>query len=298
MRGRDWSELAAFAAVAEERSFTRAAARLGVSPSALSHSLRSLEARLGVRLLNRTTRSTAPTEAGEALLARLRPALGEVEAALEGLNAGRDRPAGRLRISAHRTAAMHTVLPRLAAFTRDNPEITVELAVDDSLADIVAGRFDAGVRHEQRLEQDMVAVRIGGPVPVVVAASPAYLREHGTPLTPDDLPRHRRLGYRYTSSGALHRWAFEHEGRSFTVEPGGPLLSNDVDVLLQGALDGMGLACLSEPQVTAHVEAGRLLRVLEPWCPLTPANHLYWPGRRQQTAAFRAFVEAMRVRDA
>ena len=289
-----WSSLAIFAAIVDAGSFTKAAGSLGVSPSALSHAMRKMEARLGVRLLNRTTRSVAPTEAGEQMLARLRPAMSDVEAALEGLNAQRDRPAGRVRISAHRTAAVHAVLPRMAQFAEDYPDIMVELVVEDALVDIVSDRFDAGIRHEQMLDQDMVAVRIGGPQRTVIAAAPRYFARFSAPDTPHDLQRHRCLNYRYTSSGSLHLWQFIRDGRPFAIEAPGAFTTNDVNVLVEAAVSGIGIACLSEPQAARHIASGALVPVLQDWCRTIPPNYLYYPSRRQVTAALRAFIAALR----
>lgn len=294
MRREDWSDLATFAAIADSGSFTKAGARLGVSPSAMSHGMRALEARLGVRLLNRTTRSVAPTEAGERLLATLRPAMGEVASALDHLDAERERPAGRLRITAHRTAAMQTIMPRLSEFATHYPDVAVELSIDDGLVDIVAGRFDAGVRHEQMLDQDMVSVRVSGPQRTAIVAAPDYFARFGTPRTPDDLRRHRCLAYRYTSSGAIHRWLFGKDGRSFAFDPPAAFIANDVDVLLEAALGGLGVACVLESQALRHGTAGALVAVLEEWCPMVPPNHLYYPSRRHVSAALRAFIQTVR----
>ncbi len=289
-----WPDLAIFAAIAELGSFTKAAVRFGVSASALSHRVRAMEARLGVRLLNRTTRSVAPTAAGEQLLARLRPAIGEIAAALEGLNEQRDRPAGRVRINAHRGAALHAVLPRLAAFADAYPDITVELVIDDGLVDIVAERFDAGVRHRHVLEQDMVSVRVSDPVQLCVVGSPGYLARFGVPGMPGDLLRHRCLNYRYQTSGAVHDWQFVSGGQVLAFVAPGPFVTNDADALMEGALVGLGLACVTEPQAARHVASGALVRVLQEWCPAIPANYLYYPSRQQMSAAFTAFVGAMR----
>ena len=290
-----WADLATFATIADQHSFTRAAALLGVSPSALSHVMRGLEARLGVRLLNRTTRSVAPTEAGEQLLARLRPAIVDLDVALSDLDARRDRPAGRVRVTAHRTAALHTVMPGMARFAAEYPDVQIELAIQDGFVDIVADHFDAGVRHEHVLEQDMVSVRLGEGHRVAFVASPAYIAQAGQPEAPRDLLRHRCLGYRYTSSGRLHPWRFERQGETIALDPPCAFVSNDVDVLLQAALDGMGVACVAEPQITALVEQGRLLRVLDDWCFTLPPNYLYYPSRRQMSAGLRAFIDAMRA---
>ncbi len=288
-----WTDLAAFAAIADAGSFTRAAAGLGVSPSALSHAMRGLETRLGVRLLNRTTRSVAPTEAGERLLERLRPAIGDLGELLGRLGAERDRPAGRLRISAHRTAAVYLIAPRLPGFRAAHPDVQVELAVEDGLVDIVAAGFDVGVRHEHVLDRDMISVRVGGALRTVVVGAPGYLARMGPPGTPEELLGHRCLVYRYTSSGLIHRWRFERDGREVALAPPPSFVSNDVDLLRDAALGGMGLACLSEPQAVAGLAAGTLVEVLADWSvPIAP-NHLYYPSRRQMRPALRAFVDWM-----
>lgn len=290
-----WSGLAVFAEIVEAGSFAKAATRLGLSPSALSHAMRALEAKVGIRLLDRTTRSLAPTGAGEELLLRLRPAMASVEDALEGLDAGRGRPAGRIRINAHRPAAVHVVLPRLAAFAERCPEVAVELVVNDGLVDIVAGRFDCGVRHEGELQRDMISVRISGPVPLVFVAAPAYLASRDAPQTPDGLGAHRCLCYRYTSSGTIHVWEFAKEGRIFERAVPGSFVTNDVDVMRDGALTGLGIACLPRPHVERHLATGELVEVLSGWAPVLAPNHLYFPSRRQPSAAFQAFVDTMRV---
>lgn len=296
MQRETWSDLAVFAAIAEAGGFSPAARRLGVSPSALSHAMRGLEARLGVRLLNRTTRSVAPTEAGERLLATLAPAMAGLEEVLATIDADRARPAGRVRISAHRTAALHTLLPRLPAFIAAYPDVTVELSVEDGLVDIVAGRFDAGVRHSHVLEQDMISVRIDDGYRLVVAASPEYLAQHGAPQTPADLLAHRCLNYRYTSSGRTHRWGFEKDGEALGIDTPAGLVSNDADVLLAAAIAGCGVACLSEPQAAAAIASGALVGLLADWCPVLPPNYIYYPGRQPVALGLRAFIEAMRVR--
>lgn len=290
-----WSGLAVFAAIVEAGSFARAAVRLGLSASALSHAMRVLEARLGIRLIDRTTRSLAPTQAGADLLLSLRPALASVEEALGALDLNRARPAGRIRVNAHRSAALHVVLPRLAGFAEAYPDVALELVVDDGLVDIVAERFDCGVRHEGELQRDMISVRISDPVPLAFVAAPAYLEAREAPQAPDDLGRHRCLCYRYTSSGTIHVWEFERDGRRFERAVPGAFVSNDVDVMRDAALAALGVACLPRPHVDRHLESGALVEVLAGWAPVLPPNHLYYPSRRQPTAAFRAFVAAMRL---
>ncbi|WP_062209310.1 LysR family transcriptional regulator [Aureimonas sp. AU12] len=298
MKREDWADLAHFAVVAELRSFTRAALAVGVSPSALSHAMRSLEARHGVRLLNRTTRSVAPTPAGEALLRRIAPALAEIRGATQALAEGRERPAGRVRISAHRTAAIHAILPRLPGFAAAFPEIELELAIEDGIVDIVAGGFDAGVRHGHKLDQDMISVRVGGAGRVVVAATPAYFRDHPAPLRPQEIVGHRCLNYRYVSSGQVARWDFLRAGEAMSLEAPGAFVANDVDLVLAAALAGLGLARLSMAQAAPHLASGALVEVLADWAPEIPANYLYYPGRRHVGPALRAFIDAVRDRTA
>ncbi|MGN7291911.1 LysR family transcriptional regulator [Rhizobium sp. SAFR-030] len=289
-----WSGLAVFAQIVEAGSFTKAAARMGQSASALSHAMRSLETRLGVRLLDRTTRSLAPTTAGESLLQRLRPAMLSVDEALGTLDQARDKPAGRIRINAHRPAAVHVVLPKLAPFALSYPDVAVELVVNDGLVDITAERFDCGVRHEGELQRDMISVRISDPVPLVFVATRRYLDDHGTPQTPDDLGRHRCLCYRYTSSGTIHVWEFERGGRSLERAIPGTFVTNDVDLMRDATVAGLGIACLPLPHAQRHLAAGELVEILSGWAPTLPPNHLYYPSRRLPSAAFRAFVQAMR----
>lgn len=290
-----WSGLAVFAVIVEAGSFAKAAARLGLSASALSHAMRTLEAKLGVRLLDRTTRSLAPTQAGEALLLRLNPAIQSVEEALGELDDRRETPAGRIRVSAHRVAALHAILPKLPAFARAYPDIAVELVVDDGFVDIVADRFDCGVRHAMMLQADMISVRISDAVPLVYVAAPAYLADRAVPATPDDLEGHRCLCYRHTSSGMVHRWEFERDGRRFERAIRGDFTTNDIDAMRDAALAGLGVTCLPLPHAAQQLADGSLVELLSGWAPDLPPNHLYYPSRRQPTAAFRAFVDAMRA---
>ena len=290
-----WAGLAVFETIVEAGSFARAATRLGLSASALSHAMRSLETKLGVRLLDRTTRSLAPTPAGEELLARLRPAIASVAGALADLDNARERPAGRIRVSAHRVAAIYAILPRLTDFARAYPNIAVELMVDDGFVDIVADRFDCGVRHAQSLQADMISVRISAPVPLVFVASPAYLAGRAAPVDPDDLVAHRCLCYRYTSSGVVHRWEFERDGRTLERSVRGDFTTNDIDVMRDAAVSGLGVTCLPLPHAALQLAEGSLVEVLAGWAPTLAPNHLYYPSRRQPTAAFQAFVTAMRA---
>lgn len=289
-----WSGLAVFAQIVEAGSFARAAKQLGLSASALSHAMRVLETKLDIRLLDRTTRSLAPTSSGEALLERLRPAMASVEEVLGMLDTVRERPTGRVRVNAHRPAAVHLILPRLPALARDCPEVLVELVVDDGLVDIVADRFDCGVRHAETLQGDMISVRISDPVSLVFVASPDYLTNHGRPEHPDDLGHHRCISYRHTTSGVLHRWEFERNGTASQRAVPTSFVTNDVDVMRDAALGGLGIACLIAEQASAHLLSGDLMEVLPGWAPVLPPNHLYYPNRRQPSAAFSAFLNAMR----
>lgn len=295
MQRETWNDLAVFVAVRDGGSFTRAAAALGVSPSAVSHAVRGLETRLGVRLLNRTTRSVAPTPAGEQLLAVLRPAVASLEETVAALEHHRDRPAGRVRISAHRTAALYAIMPRLAGFAERYPDITLEIVADDGLVDIVAGRFDAGIRRGEVLAPDMISVRLDAGVRLAYVAAPAYLAQAGTPSVPADLLQHRCINYRFASSGQIHRWAFDRNGEELFVDAPGTLVLNDTDLLLEAALSGYGIACVTTDQAAAHMATGRLFGVLGAWSPTLPANHLYYPGRRNVPAALRAFIDSVRV---
>lgn len=290
-----WSGLAIFREIVEAGSFAKAATRLGLSASALSHAIRVLERKLDIRLLDRTTRSLAPTTAGEAILLRLRPAMASVEETLGLLDEARDHPVGRVRVNAHRPAAVHVIMPRLPALARDCPGVSVDLVVNDGLVDIVAERFDCGVRHAEGLQGDMISVRISDPVPLIFVASPRYLADHGQPGHPDDLARHRCISYRHTTSGALHRWEFEQNGVTSERAVPSNFVTNDTDVMRDAVLAGLGIACLIKEQASAHVSAEELVEVLSGWAPTLPPNHLYYPNRRQPTAAFRAFLAAMQI---
>ena len=287
--------LAAFAAVADERSFTRAAVRLGVSTSALSHAVRGLEERLGVRLLARTTRTVAPTEAGERLLARLRPALENINGALTEVGRLRAKPAGVVRLIAPPLAVAMTVSPKLARFTRDNPEVVLDITTDDdSRRDLVAARFDAGIHLGEFLQRDMVAVRVSGEQRAAIVAAPSYFDSHPKPRTPRDLTAHRCINYRM-GAGGVYRWEFEKRGKPVTVSVSGPLIVDDVELVVRAALDGLGLAFLFEEPAGQHIARGKLVRVLEDWCPPFAGFFLYYPSRRQQPAALQALVDALRV---
>ncbi len=292
----DLGGLAMFLAVAEEKSFTRAAARLGVSQSALSHSMRRLEAKLGLRLLTRTTRSVSPTIAGERLLATLGPALDDIDDMLSSLTELRERPAGTIRITTSKHAARTILWPVVERLTAENPDIVVELSVDSGLTDIVADRFDAGVRLGERLEKDMIAVRIGPQLRMAAVGSPAYFAKHGTPITPDDLARHSCINLRFTTSGGLYVWEFEKAGRELKVKVEGQLVLNDVDLTVDAAVAGRGIAFMIEDHAAGQIADGRLVRVLEDWCEPFDGHYLYYPSRRQPSPAFSLFLETLRFR--
>jgi len=291
----DWGSLAAFAVVAEERSFTRGAARLGVSPSALSHTIRRLEGRLRIQLLARSTRSVSTTEAGERLLARLGPAIEEIANAVEDLGRLRDRPSGHVRITASRSAARMVVTPMLSRFAQNYPEIVVEILIDPSLTNIVAQRFDAGIRLGESLEKDVVAIPVTGPLRMAVVGSPQYFASHPAPSTPRDLGQHRCINFRLPSAGTIYKWEFEQRRHKMEVGVEGPLISGDEGIVTDAALAGVGLAYLIEDQVAPLLKAGALSRVLEDWCPPFPGFFLYYPGRRQVSPALAAFIDAIRV---
>ncbi|HYI96121.1 MAG TPA: LysR family transcriptional regulator [Bryobacteraceae bacterium] len=294
MAGDDLSILSTLLAVAEERSFTRAAKRLGVSPSAVSHAMRGLEERLGVRLLARTTRSVAPTEAGEQLLARLGPALTEVRDALGQISGLRDTPAGRVRLLMPRFAVESVLAPKLAQFAREYPDILLDVTTDDSRMDIVAGGFDAGIHLGEYIAKDMIAVRVSADHQPVITGSPAYFESHPRPRSPRDLLQHQCINFRHGSAG-LYRWEFEKGKKSLSVAVTGPLTVDDVILVLRAALDGVGLAFLAEHQVESHLESGALVRVLESWCQPYPGFFLYYPSRRQQPPALAALINVLRM---
>ncbi len=296
VRREDLGDLLAFLAVAEERSFTRAAARLGTSQSALSHVVRRLEERLEVRLLTRTTRNVAPTDAGARLAETLRPAFDEIEAGLDGVDALRERPAGTIRITTPRRAARDILLPAAERIMADHPAVHFEVITEQRLVELVGEGFDAGVRLGEEVEKDMVAVRIGPDMRMAVTAAPEYFEEHGRPETPHDLTRNNCINLRLPTRGAIYSWEFEKDGRPLNVRVEGQLTANDPDVILDAALAGRGLACLPDDHVRPLVANGRLAVCLEDWCPPFPGYHLYYPSRRQPSPAFRLLVEAIRYR--
>jgi DNA-binding transcriptional LysR family regulator len=289
-------DLLAFMAVARQRSFTKAAAQLGVSQSALSHTVRQLEARLGVRLLTRTTRSVSPTEAGERLLGTIGPRFEEIDAELAGLSEFRDKPAGTIRLSATDYVADTLLWPRLTGFLRQYPDIKVEIIVDYGLTDIVAERFDAGVRDGGQVAKDMIAVRIGPDMRMAVVGAAAYFKTRQRPAKPQALVDHTCINLRLPTHGGLYAWEFEKGGRELRVRVDGQLVFNGTNQMLNAALAGFGLAYVPEDLVTTHIARGRLMRVLEDWCPPFPGSHLYYPSRRQPSPAFTLLVDALRYR--
>jgi len=290
------NDLLGFLAVANERSFTRAAARLGVSQSALSHAIHGLEERLGVRLLTRTTRSVAPTEAGERLLHTLGPRFEEIDAELAALSELREKPAGTIRITATGYAVDKLLWPKLAKFLRKYPDIKVEIAIDSGLTDIVAQRFDAGVRSGEQVAKDMIAVRIGPDMRMAVVGAPSYFRKRPEPRRPQDLIGHSCINLRLPTLGGLYVWEFEKGARELKVRVEGQLVFNGTYQMLTAALAGFGLAYVPEDLAQPHLARGRLRRVLEDWCPPFSGYHLYYPSRRQPAPAFALLVDALRHR--
>ena len=290
----NFNDLLSFMVVARERSFTRAAAQLGVSQSALSHAMRNLEARLEVRLLTRTTRSVAPTEAGEQLFMRLSPHLLEIEQELTALRDTRDRPAGNIRLTAGEHAMSAVLWPVLKPFMAQYPDINVEVTVDNGLTDIVDGRFDAGVRLGEQVAKDMIAIRIAPDMLMAVVGSADYLHRFGVPETPEQLDQHRCINMRLPTRGGLYAWEFERDGRELRVRVDGQLILNSLPQRIDAAENGLGLAYVPEDAVQDALAEGRLVRVLEAWCPAFAGYHLYYPSRRQHTSAFSLLIAALR----
>lgn len=290
----NFNDLLSFMVVARERSFTRAAAQLGVSQSALSHAMRNLEARLEVRLLTRTTRSVAPTESGEQLFMRLSPHLLEIEQELTALRDTRDRPAGNIRLTAGEHAMSAVLWPVLKPFMAQYPDINVEVTVDDGLTDIVDGRFDAGVRLGEQVAKDMIAIRIAPDMRMAVVGSADYLHRFGVPETPEQLDQHRCINMRLPTRGGLYAWEFERDGRELRVRVDGQLILNSLPQRIDAAENGLGLAYVPEDAVQDALAEGRLVRVLEAWCPAFAGYHLYYPSRRQHTSAFSLLIAALR----
>lgn len=295
MARKNLNDLAAFVAVAEARSFTRAAKQLGLSQSALSHAMRGLEESLGVRLLARTTRSVSPTAAGERLLASIAPRLAEIDLELTAVAEMRDTPSGTIRITTSEHAANAYLWPAVESLMKDYPEVIVEINVDSRFVDIVAEQFDAGVRLGESLDKDMVAVRIGPDMRMAAVGSPAYLAKYGTPATPQDLSSHRCINLRFQTRGDIYAWEFEREGRVINVRVDGPLVLNNGPLILKAAEHGLGIAFMLEDYAAPLIHSGKLVRILEDWCEPFGGYHLYYPSRRQQSRAFALLVEALQI---
>jgi DNA-binding transcriptional LysR family regulator len=296
MKREDLSDLAAFVAVAEERSFTRGASRLGLSQATLSQTVSSLERRLGITLLARTTRSVRPTEAGQRLLETLKPAFASIDEQVQALTAMSSTPSGTIRLTTIRYPAKAYVLPALLGFRRAYPNVKVEISLDDAFTDIVAGGFDAGIRFGHHVEQDMIAVPIAPDARAAVVATPEYFERFPKPANPRDLAMQDCINFRMASAGSISRWQFWESGRPLEVKVEGSLTVNDGDALEAAVLSGLGLAYIFEDQVAEHLGSGRLVRCLEDWCPALPGYHLYYPTRRQKTPALEALIEALRFR--
>jgi len=294
MSDQSYDQIAAFSVVARERSFTRAAAKLGLSQPALSRTMRNLEERLGVRLLSRTTRSVSPTEAGEHLLRVVAPRFDEIDTELALLSEFRDKPAGKLRITAGEHSAITILQPVLAKLIPDNPDLNLEVIVDYGLTDIVAEGYDAGVRLGEQIAKDMIAVRVGPDLRMAVVGSPDYFAQHPRPKTPRDLTAHNCISIRLPTYGGIYPWEFEKKGQELKVRVEGQLVFNNIAMRIDAVLKGLGLAYMPEDLVQAYVEQGRLVRVLSDWCPPFSGYHLYYPSRRQTSPAFALFRDALR----
>jgi len=292
----NFTDLIYLMAVADARSFTQAAGKLGVSQSALSHAIRGLEERLGVRLLTRTTRSVAPTAAGEQLIENIAPLLRDIESTLVSVADTQGKISGTIRINAGEHALTSTLWPLLKPFLQRYPDVNVELSADNSLTDIVSGRFDAGVRLGEQVEKDMVAVRIGPDWNMCAVASARYLDQHGVPATPYDLQQHNCINLRLPTLGGLYSWEFMRHGKPIRVKVNGQLIFNHLPLRIDAALSDMGICFVPQESVAAHLEAGRLVQVLADWCEPFPGYYLYYPSRRQHTSAFALLIEAVRYR--
>ena len=296
MASDNFHDLAALVVVADERSFTRAAKKLGVSQSALSQTIRNLESRVGVRLLTRTTRSVAPTEAGERLIQTVAPRFAEIDAELAAVSELKDKPSGTVRITSTENAADAILWPTLRRVLPDYPDIKVEIVIDYGLTDIVTEQVDAGVRPGETVAKDMIAVPIGPDMRMAVVGSPAYFAKRPPPRSPQDLTQHNCINLRLPAHRGVYAWEFERNGRDLRVRVDGQLMFNTAALMITAALEGFGLAYLTEQQVQPHLESGELVRVLSNWCPPFPGYHLYYPSRRQPSAAFTVLVDALRYR--
>jgi DNA-binding transcriptional LysR family regulator len=296
MKRDELGDLVAFLTVAEERSFTRAAALLGTSQSSLSHTVRRLEERMDLRLLTRTTRNVVPTDAGEQLMATLRPAFNDIRGRIDALSAMRQRPGGTIRITSSRHAAETILMPAVKRLMTDYPDVNVEISIDQRFVDLVAERYDAGVRLGESIEKDMIAVRIGPELRMTVAGSPGYFERNPKPNTPHELTQHNCINLRLPTLGGLYAWEFERDGRPVNVRVEGQFVCDDVPMIIDAALDGLGLTCLPDDHLKPLIEEGRLVQVLEDWCPPFPGYHLYYPSRRLGSPAFALLVDALRYR--
>jgi len=293
MRGAEFAELGAFVAVAERNNFARAAAYLGIAPSTLSHNIRMLEERLGVRLFNRTTRSVALTEAGERLLTRVRPAFADLDEAVESINDFREQVSGTLRISVSTLPGHMIMTPILKGFLSRYPAITLEIAIDDTASDIVSGRFDAGIRYSNRIERDMVALKVGPDFGVVAVAAPSYLRNHPAPQTPEDLQHHNCIRYR-KSDEQIFPWSFEKDGERIELSVGGSLIVNNPELGLRAVLEGIGVGYTADAFVRSYLESGELVALMADWSPPIHCYQIYYPGRRHMTMPLRLFIDYLR----
>jgi DNA-binding transcriptional LysR family regulator len=288
----DLTQLSAFTVVAAERSFTRAAARLGISQSALSHSMSGLEKRLGIQLLARTTRSVSPTVAGRALLENLTPALERIEQSLAEARKLRDRPTGRIRLVIPRSAVLLVFMPKLSRFTTRYPEVVLEVTTSNDPVDVVAGEFDAGIQIGEYIQRDMIAVKVSDDLRLALVGSPDYFTSHKPPRTPHDLKDHPCIGFRFSTG--VYRWEFEKGRKSITVNPQGPVTFDDAELVIQAVLDGIGIGMALQPSLSGLIAKGRLVQVLEDWCPVFPGYFLYYPSRRNQPAALAALINTLR----
>lgn len=293
----NFNELQVFLVVARERSFTKAAAKLGVSQSALSHAIKALEERLNLRLLTRTTRSVAPTEAGERIIACLEPRIADLEQELEALVQLNGSACGNIRLSAGEHAVRSLLWPKLKPFLRQYPQINVELVADNGFVDIVEGRFDAGVRIGESVDKDMIAVKIGPDIRMVVVGAPAYLAANSIPLTPHELQNHQCINIRLPTAGGLYHWEFENAGKPLRVRVEGQLTLNMLSERMDAVLSGFGLACVPEDMAQSLVKSGKLVQVLQEWCPSFPGYYLYYPSRKQHPPAFALLIDALRYGD-
>lgn len=296
MKRDELGDLAVFMAAAEDSNFTRAAVRLGISQSAVSHTIRRLEASIGLKLLNRTSRHVTTTEAGEKLLAALRPGFGQIEARIEELRLLGDAPRGLVRLTTSRSALHSLLWPALSEIVRDYPEVQIELSLESRLADIAGDRFDAGVRLGEFVGPDMISVRIGPPIRMAAVASPDYLKSRGIPEHPAELDRHACLGLRFDPHAPAYEWEFEKNGEAITRKVSGPFIFNESDICVEAARDGHGIAFVIEPEVASDIQDGTLRRVLSDWCPRFEGFHLFYSGRRQISSALRLVIDRLRYR--